>query len=96
MREEEDDVGGGGVEGEVGGEVGGALVGVGGGGGELNGVEGGPRHVDAVEGVEVGEFLKGGGLGLGVRGFDFAADLVDRSGEEGGLGARRGEAEGLD
>lgn len=77
VREEEDDVSSGGVEGEGGGEVGDALLRVGGRGGELDGVEGGPRHVAAVEGVEVGEFLKRGGFGLGVGGFDLAADLVE-------------------
>lgn len=34
------------------------------GGGEFNGVEGGEGHVESVEGVEVGEFLEGGGFGL--------------------------------
>lgn len=71
-------------------------MGVGGGGGELDGVEGGPRHVDAVEGVEVGELLEGGGLRLRVVGFDLAADHVDRLGNEGRLRPRRAEAEGLD
>lgn len=96
VSEEEDNVCGGGVEGEGGGEVGDALMGVGGGGRELDGMEGGPRHVSAVEGVEVGQFLEGSGLGLRVCGFDLAADLIDRFGDEGGLCARRAVADALD
>lgn len=59
-------------------------------------MEGRPRHVGAIEGVEVGEFLKCDCLRLRVRRFDLAADLVDRFGDEGGLCARRAEAEALD
>lgn len=59
-------------------------------------MEGSPRHVGTIEGVEVGEFLEGGGLRLRVRGFDLAADLVDCFGDEGRLCARRAEAEALD
>lgn len=77
MSEEEDNVGGGRVEGEGGREVSDALLRVGGGGRELDGVESGPRHVGAMEGVEVGEFLKRGGLRLWVSGFNLASDLVE-------------------
>lgn len=55
-------------------------------------MEGGEGHVDVVEGVEVGEFEEGGGFGVEVGGFEFAADLVQIFGDEGGLGGA-GEVE---
>lgn len=63
ISQEEEDVGGR-TEGKGCGEVTGFFVEKIGGGGEFYGVEGGPRHVDAVEGVEISEFLDGSGFGL--------------------------------
>lgn len=77
MSEEEDNVSGRRVEGEGGGEISYTFVRVGGRGRELDGVESGPRHIGAIEGVEIGELLEGGGLRLGVGGFDLAADLIE-------------------
>lgn len=53
MSEEEDDISGL-VEGEGGGEIRDAFGVEIGGGGKLDGMESGPRHVDAMEGVEIG------------------------------------------
>lgn len=55
------------------------------GGHDLDDVEGGPGHVVVVEGGEVGELVEGGGFGMGVRGFELAADLVEGLGDEGGF-----------
>lgn len=58
-------------------------------------MEGGPGHVDAVDGGEVGEFFEGGGFGVGVGGFDLAADFVCGFGDGGGFREEL-EAEGFD
>lgn len=89
--DEEDDVSAV-VEGEGSGEVGNLLEGEARETHGLDDVEGGPGHVEAVEGVEVGELVEGGGLGVGVGGLDLASDLVQGLGEERGLG----EAQGVD
>lgn len=52
---------------------------------DFHGVEGGERHVDAVEGGEVAELLKGGGFGGEVSGFDLPANLFDGFGNEEGF-----------
>lgn len=61
--EEEEDLGGR-TEGKGRGQVTGFFMGERRGGGEFYGVEGGPGHVEAVQGVEVSEFLESSGFGL--------------------------------
>lgn len=83
MSEEEDDVSSRRIEGKRSGEISNAFEIERVRGREFNSVERGPRHVDAMDGVQVSELLKGGGFGLVIGGFDFAADLVEGFGDEG-------------
>ena len=71
------------MEGEGCGAVADGLVGEAGGGHELDGVEGGPRHIDAVDGGQVAELVEGGGLSVGFRRLDLAADLLHGLRDEG-------------
>lgn len=46
------------------------------GGDDFDGVEGSERHVEAVEGAEIGEFLEGDGFGVEVGGLDLPTNLL--------------------
>jgi hypothetical protein len=95
MRRKGEDVGGEGVEGERGGEVGEALGVRGRGMKELDGVKSSSGHGSEMERGEVGEFLKCDGLGEGVSGADLSMDLGECAGDDGGLGGGN-RAEGLE
>ena len=45
----------------------------------------GPRHIEAVEGAEVGQLLQSDGLGVEIGGLNLAAYVVSGFGDESGL-----------